>query len=349
MHLSKKISYTILLTLIILNGCRTEASSKETTKDVKAMNDGMYAKIITNRGEIIVSLEYEKTPLTVINFAGLAEGNIKTSAKKGPFYDGLKFHRVIDNFMVQGGDPQGNGTGGPGYKFADEIDNSLKFSGPGVLAMANSGPATNGSQFFITHVATPHLQGKHTIFGNVIEGMDVVNAIEQGDEIKSVQIIRVGEKAEAFKTNQEAFDAAQGGMKDKAKTASAEKNKAVFEDIAKRWPKAETSNSGIFYVITEAGNGTKPTKGAMVDVHYEGRLMDDTKFDSSYDRNEPISFNVGTGRVIPGWDEMIMDMELGEKRTIVIPPELAYGSSGAGGVIPPDAWLIFDCELVDIK
>ena len=171
------------------------------------MQDGLYAKMVTSKGDILLRLEFEKTPLTVCNFVGLAEGTIKSNRPAGTkYYDGLKFHRVIADFMIQGGCPQGTGTGGPGYDFPDEIDPSLKHDGPGILSMANAGPSTNGSQFFITHKATPWLDGKHAVFGKVVEGQDVVNQIRQGDKIVRLEIQRVGEKAKAFKTDQAAFD-----------------------------------------------------------------------------------------------------------------------------------------------
>lgn len=176
--------------------------------------DGVYAEFDTSKGKIIVQLEYEKTPLTVANFVGLAEGTKDYSKDQGgppkaqgkPFYDGLTFHRVIPDFMIQGGCPQGTGRGGPGYQFRDEIDPSLKHKGPGILSMANAGPGSNGSQFFITHKETAHLDGKHTVFGHVVEGQDVVNKIEKGDTIKSIKILRIGEKAKAYKGGQADFD-----------------------------------------------------------------------------------------------------------------------------------------------
>jgi cyclophilin family peptidyl-prolyl cis-trans isomerase len=178
--------------------------------------DGLYAKIITAKGDILIKLELEKTPVTVANFVGLAEGTKDSNMGKGVrFYDGLIFHRVIPNFMIQGGDPAGNGSGGPAYAFPDEIDSTLKHDAPGILSMANSGPGTNGSQFFITHVATPWLDGKHTVFGRVIEGQDVVNAIRRGDTIKTINIIRVGVKATAFKADQDSFNALLTKLKQK--------------------------------------------------------------------------------------------------------------------------------------
>ncbi len=169
--------------------------------------DGVYARMQTTRGEILLRLEHDRVPLTVANFVGLAEGTIGHSRGAGVrFYDGLNFHRVIDNFMIQGGDPAGNGTGGPGYTFADEFHPQLRHSRAGVLSMANRGPNTNGSQFFITHNATPWLDGGHAVFGHVVSGQDVVNAIRQGDRIERLTIERIGASAQSFQVTQESFD-----------------------------------------------------------------------------------------------------------------------------------------------
>lgn len=317
------------------------------------MKDGLYAKIKTSKGDILLELYYTKTPLTVINFVGLAEGTLAYGGASKPtgtrFYDGLKFHRVIKDFMIQGGCPLGTGTGGPGYSFPDEIVADLKFTGPGVLAMANAGPDSNGSQFFITHVATPHLNGKHTIFGHVVEGQDVVNAIEQNDLINSIEIIRQGEAAQQFKTDQAAFDKAKEELEGHQQTAAKDEQEKTIKLIKKRWPNVHFNHDGLFWVVSKEGKGDTPSPGTTVSVHYTGRLLaNDRKFDSSYDRGEPISFPVGTGRVIPGWDMAISSMSKGEKRTLIIPPDLAYGAQGAGGgIIPPNAWLVFDVELVD--
>jgi len=341
------------LAISILVGCAAQGGKH----NMAEYPDGLYAAIDTSKGEIMISLEYQKTPLTVINFTGLAEGKLKTTVRQGkPFYDGLTFHRVIPNFMIQGGDPAGNGTGGPGYQFADEFDPSLKFSGPGVLAMANAGPGTNGSQFFITHVETPWLQNKHTIFGKVVKGQDVVNNIAKDDKINKIEIIRKGKDAEAFANDQAAFDAIQASAGERlAKAAEEQKAAAAVqykkdqEQAANLLPGAKKTASGIYYIVQKQGNGAKPKKGQTVDVHYTGTLMDGTEFDSSVKRKQPFTTPIGVGRVIAGWDEMVMDMKVGEKRKVVLPPELAYGDQGAGGVIKPNAFLVFEIELLGIK
>ena len=310
------------------------------------MQDGLYAKFNTTKGEILVALEYQKTPGTVGNFVALAEGNLENSAKPQgkPYYDGLKFHRVIPDFMIQGGCPQGSGTGGPGYKFDDEFHPDLKHDGPGVLSMANAGPGTNGSQFFITHTETAWLDGKHTVFGKVESGQDVVDAIAQGDVIESLEIVRVGAEAEAFNAV-EAFRTFEGSRE---KRLAEEKAKAEAE-LEKLAAGFEKTNSGLRYQIIQKGNGAKAEKGKTVSVHYKGMLTDGTVFDSSYKRNQPIDFAIGVGQVIPGWDEGIGLLKVGDKARFVIPSHLAYGSAGAGGVIPPNATLIFDVELMDVK
>ena len=311
--------------------------------------DGLYAEINTSKGKILVSLEFEKTPITVASFTGLAEGKIDGGRGKGkPFYDGLIFHRVIDNFMIQGGCPIGTGTGNPGYSFPDEFDPSLTHSGPGILSMANSGPGTNGSQFFITHVATPWLNNKHTVFGKVVDGMNIVNSVKQGDKINSIKIIRKGSKASAFKNDQDQLKLLISQAEENRKKAFTARIENDRKTISKNWPEAVKTPSGLMYIVTGKGEGSaSPKMGSPVVVHYKGMLLDGTVFDSSYQRGQPLQFSVG--QVIEGWNEALMTMKKGEKRTLIIPPELAYGSAGAGGVIPPYAFLVFEVELIDFK
>ena len=309
------------------------------------MKDGLYALIKTSKGDINVLLEFTKTPGTVANFVGLAEGLIDNTAKPlgDPYYNGLKFHRVINDFMIQGGCPLGNGTGDPGYKFDDEFNPDLRHDKAGILSMANSGPSTNGSQFFITHVETPWLDNKHTVFGNVVKGMGVVNSISQNDEIISITINAVGEKAEKF-DSVKVFD---DFNKSKAERLKKDKENYIklLNDISQGFSKTK---SGLLYKFETHNNSEKPSTGDKVSVHYKGMLLDGTVFDSSYKRNEPIVFTLGVGQVIKGWDEGVSLLGIGDKAKLIIPAELAYGEAGAGGIIPPNATLIFEVELVSI-
>ncbi len=335
----------IILTALC-NSTKGDLMAAETQLD-----DGLYAKIMTSKGDITVQLEFEKAPLTVTNFVGLAEGtknfNDSKGRTSGRYYDGLEFHRVIDNFMIQGGCPLGSGTGGPGYKFPDEFDQSLRHDRPGILSMANAGPGTNGSQFFITHVPTPWLDNKHTVFGHVIEGQDVVNAIRKGDTITRIEIIRVGDKAKAFKADQESFDKLLNEREKGRLTLEKERQTKDMAVIKEKWPNLKTTDSGLMYEIVAKGSSdVKPRPGDMVSAHYTGMFLDGRKFDSSVDRGDPIQFPVGAGRVIKGWDEALLDMTKGEKRILIIPPDLAYGSRGRGP-IPANSTLVFEVELLD--
>ncbi len=310
------------------------------------MKDGLYAKFITSKGEILVNLEFLKTPGTVGNFVALAQGNLENSIKKqgDPYYNGLKFHRVIPDFMIQGGCPLGTGTGNPGYQFDDEFNPDLKHDVPGILSMANSGPGTNGSQFFITHIPTPWLDGKHTVFGNVIEGQPIVDTITQGDSLETIEIIPVGNAAEEFQAV-EAFRIFEGSREKRL----AEEKASIEAELDELSAGFEKTDSGLRYQILQKGSGAQATKGVTVSVHYKGQLTDGTVFDSSYKRKEPIEFKLGMGQVIAGWDEGITLLKVGDKARFVIPSSLGYGSRGAGGAIPPNANLIFDVELIDVK
>ena len=309
--------------------------------------EGLYAVIETKRGAITVKLEFEKAPMTVANFVGLAEGTVENAPRNGkPFFDGLTFHRVVPGFVIQGGCPNGTGTGGPGYRFPDEIDETLRHDAPGVLSMANAGPHTNGSQFFITMDATPHLDGVHTVFGRVVDGMDVVGTIKAGDKIEKVTVIRNGKAAESFDTSNEAFRRLVAG----AMQAEAGRIRAAVEagekEASRLYPDAEKTASGLRYIVIRGGEGKSPGPRDIVTVDYEGRLLGtDSVFDSSYRRGEPLKFRVE--QVIPGWQEALQMMKRGSEWRIIIHPDLGYGAAGAPPVIPPYAWLDFRVELHD--
>ncbi len=323
--------------------------------------DGIYARFTTNKGIIVCQLEYQKTPMTVGNFVGLAEGKFKVGDKvfTQPFFDGLTFHRVIADFMIQGGDPQGTGAGDPGYKFYDEIDPTLKHTGPGILSMANSGPNTNGSQFFITHKETPWLDGKHTVFGHVVSGQDIVNAIAQNDTMRKVEIIRVGSSAKKWDA-QAAFDQVyllkkaaeaqeQAELAQIANMSQEDYKNYMYTEIKKNYPAAQQSSSGLVYVILENGQGAEVKEGNKVSLHYTGTLRrGGKKFDSSKDRNAPLDFQYKVQRMIPGFEEGITLIKEGGKILLFIPYYNAYGKQGRPGSIPAYSDLVFEIELLKV-
>ncbi|WP_111709541.1 peptidylprolyl isomerase [Lutibacter citreus] len=341
------------------------------------LEDGMYADMLTNKGTILLKLEFEKTPITVANFVSLAEGTNKLVNEKyrgKAFYDGLIFHRVLPNFMIQGGDPLGKGSGGPGYKFVDEFPKDekgnllLKHDKPGTLSMANSGPRTNGSQFFITHKETPWLDGKHTVFGNVLEGQSVVDSIAQNDTIKKLEIIKIGKLARRFKAGKlfsEYYDnikAEDKARKEKLEAAIAKRVNSFSENN----PKAKELPSGLKVFITETKNGESPKDGDKVKVNYIGYFADGKLFDTSIkevakeygvynqtrdDQNGYAPFETIYGpeaRLIPGFREGLQEMKFGDKAMLFIPSHLGYGAQGAGNVIPPNTDLVFELELVEL-
>ena len=336
---------------LIPNGRQSVEVALKTSKVNDAygdkLSDGLYALINTGKGDILLQLYFDKVPITCCNFVGLAEGKFAVCKGK-PYYDGLKFHRVIKDFMIQGGCPLGNGTGGPGYTFPDEIVSSLKHEGPGVLSMANAGPGTNGSQFFITHVATPWLDGKHTVFGKVIEGQNVVDSIAQDDKINSIKIIRKGSVAQNFKSDEASFKAYINEIQEKEKQVMEEAMNKAMPIIKQKWPKAVKDDDGVYFFITKEGRGGHAKTGQILKMKYKGSLLDGRVFDDS-DMHEPLEFPANMERVIKGFDSQASKMKVGEQRTIIIPPQLAYGSKGAGNVIPPNAVLVFELELLGIK
>lgn len=326
----------------------------------EGLQEGLYANLQTSKGDMLVKLEDKESPVTVANFVGLAEGKIdnKAKAKGTPFYDGTIFHRVIENFMIQGGDPQGTGMGDPGYRFEDE-KNSLKHTGKGILSMANSGPNTNGSQFFITQVATPWLDGKHTIFGKVVKGEEIIDSIatvEKGanDKPKTdvvLEKVSVFGKGDDYKNYDAAklFNEGKAKIQENNKQYAAKQEAEAAKQLETLKAGMQTTASGLMYKITKKGTGKKVEKGHQVSVHYAGRLTNGNEFDNSFKRGEPIDFTAGVGQVIRGWDEGLLLLNVGDEATFLIPSELGYGARGAGGVIPPNAWLIFDVQIVDAK
>ena len=334
------------------------------------LGNGLFADIETSKGKIIVQLEFEKVPVTVANFVSLAEGknvmvNQKYTGKK--YYDGLKFHRVIADFMIQGGDPDGTGQGGPGYKFKDEFVADLKHDKPGILSMANAGPGTNGSQFFITHKATPWLDGKHTVFGHVVEGQDIVNKIAQEDQIVKITIIRKGEKAKKFDAAKVFKQSVENQVKEQkaqdAKYAKVKADKVAY--FAQMKSAGTKTDSGLIYNFIKKGSGKKPVAGSTVYVHYAGYFEDGKLFQSSYEDVEkaygiwiaqkaaqggyqPFPFQAGKkDGLIPGFLEGLEKMSFGDKVMLFIPSNLGYGAQGMPGAIPPNSNLIFELELLE--
>lgn len=342
------------------------------------LGDGIFADIQTNKGDMVVELYYQQTPITVANFISLAEGtstHVVDSLKGTRYYDGIIFHRVIKDFMIQGGDPSGEGNGNPGYKFTDEFVDSLKHDKKGILSMANAGPGTNGSQFFITHKETPFLDGKHTVFGEVVIGLEVVDSIANVETaakdrpvdevvINHVEIIRNGKDArkfDALKVMDDYFAGEAEKQKELEKTLS--EAAAEFEEQKKV---AQSTESGLQYVVISEGNGNKPKTGDVILVHYSGHYEDGKLFDTSVlevaekfgsvnpekkarGMYKPMMMEVSPDAgIIPGFKEGIMLMEEGSKYRLFIPYYLAYGEAGYGP-IPPKADLVFDLEITEIQ
>lgn len=377
----KRISVVIVLALALVS-CKTSKRAD--------LGDGLFADIKTNKGDIIVKLEHEKTPVTVANFVSLAEGKspfVSENYKGKKYYDGLTFHRVMKDFMIQGGDPLASGTGGPGYKFMDEFNDSLIHNKKGILSMANPGPDSNGSQFFITHAPTPWLDNKHSIFGEVVEGMSVVDSIANVEvtpgsnkpvelvKMNTIEIIRNGKEARRFdavKVMTEYFD------NEEERLAAIEKEKAEQEakinamkgelatEIAAQKEQAKTLASGLKVLVLNEGDGEKPKIGQKALVMYAGYLTDGTLFDSNYeeiaqkygkydDRRAqgggympvPMDYSPDS-RLVAGFKEGLLSMKVGDKLRLFIPPHLGYGEQG-GGPIPPNADLVFDVEITGIQ
>jgi peptidyl-prolyl cis-trans isomerase A (cyclophilin A) len=357
--MTKYLMTILSLALLATSFAGVEGKGKKPKKP--KLEPGMYVEFNTTKGIIICALEFEKTPMTVASFVGLVEGDLKidTLSYNEPFYDGLKFHRVISDFMIQGGDPLGTGSGGPKHRFNDEIVEGLTHSGPGILSMANSGPNTNGSQFFITHKATPWLDGKHTVFGNVIIGQDVVNAIVQDDVMTSVKIIRKGKTAKKWNATK-VFDDTYGKIQAQAiakekyiekVSAMTEKEFAtmLFEEVKKDHPNVKQTESGLVYEIEKEGDASRAEAGSELKVHCSGNFrFDGASFFSTFEA-DPMDFKYKVQRMVPGFEEGLTFLGKGGKGTFYLPYYLAYGAEGRQGGIPPYSDLIFVIEVLDLK
>lgn len=359
----------LLLGLLLLNGCKPVKYAD--------LENGLYANLETNKGVILLKLNFEKTPITVANFVSLANGTnqIVTDSLKGkPFYNSLVFHRVIHDFMIQGGDPTGTGEGGPGYSFIDEFpkDNNgrllLKHDKAGTLSMANSGQNTNGSQFFITHKETPWLDGKHTVFGYVVKGLNVVDSIQQYDTIKKVDIVAVGTTAKRFNAQKifsDYYYKYQEAVKEHQKKIQTTENATKLK-IEENSSKAKQLSSGLKIFIEETKNGEKPKNGNKVSVFYAGYFPSGQLFDTNYkniakdylvydeakdSRQGYEAFTTIYGpqaMLISGFSEGLQNMRVGDKAMLFIPAHLGYGIQGVPGVIPPNTDLVFEVEIVEL-
>jgi peptidylprolyl isomerase len=310
-----------------------------------SLPDGLYASITTPKGMIVFEMLYAQAPVAVTSFVGLAEGTLSPGGKL--YFDGIVFHRVEPGFVIQGGDPTGTGRGGPGYQFPNEIEPSLSFGVAGMVGMANAGPDTNGSQFFITLGPADFLDGSYTVFGRVVSGAPVAAAIRKGDPMTSVRIVRKGATARSFQADKAAFDAAVAAHPARAAERAKKALDAQYAAVEARVPGLSTDSRGLRSKILKQGNGMKPAKGANVKILYTLTLAKGKKIDSTADRrNEPFAFTLGAGRVVAGFDAAVSMMSYGERRIVVIPPELGYGAKGAGGVVPANAVLVFELELL---
>jgi peptidylprolyl isomerase len=328
---------------------------------------GLYAELNTNKGLIVLWLEFNKVPMTTANFVGLAEGTIKNSAlpEGTPYYDGTVFHRVVPNHVIQAGAPSGTEERSLGYMYPNEINPTLSHNRAGVLGIANRGPHTNSSQFYITLSDRSYLDGDYTVFGYVIQGMDVVNNIVQGDVIESVKIVRIGRQAKKFKPDTESFSILVESAKQRVKKEEEKKKQEEEKIIKNNWPQTVQAENGSKYIVVREGKGDKPGIGSKLKVIYTGQFLDGRGFSSSTDGGRPVpvkeaehfEFEIGKNRVNPGFDAALMDMRKGEKRIVILSAHLAYGTGGFYArekkgekrfVISPNTTLVYEVELLDI-
>ena len=360
-----------LVVIVTLTSCKAQYPEFE---------DGIYAEFVTTKGTMVAKLAFEKTPITVANFVSLAEGTntlVEAPYKDKKFYNGLIFHRVIDKFMIQGGDPLGDGSGNPGYKFNNEFHPDLKHDKPGILSMANSGPNTNGSQFFITEVPKPFLDNGYNVFGELVLGLDVQDSISNVETvndkpiedvvIQELNIIRKGKAAKAF--NAPEIFSKHFAEIDRLEKEKAEKAKAILESNLLKFKNqkenATTLASGLQYIVTEKGTGEKLPETAKILTHYalyfeNGHILETSKLEIAEAQNvvnearkeanqyQPIPATIGPdARMITGFKEGLQQLSVGDKATLFIPYHLAYGESG-NREIPPKSNLIFEVEIIEL-
>jgi peptidylprolyl isomerase len=312
------------------------------------LSDGLFARIRTNRGTITIRLEYQKAPMTVCNFVGLAEGSINDLGGT-PFYDGLTFHSVVPDFVAQGGDPLGDGTGGPGFDIPDEFHPDLRHSAAGIVAMANQLPNTNGSQFYITFKATPWLDGRYSVFGRVIHGIEVLAKLKAGDTIRSIRIIRVGQAASQFSADQASWDALVSAAASATRDTNRNTRENAIAGLLNRWPELQPARQGMFQVVLAEGAGEKTARrGDLVTLKYKAILPDGLIFESSAATGQDLQLELGVGQITLGLDRAVEGMKIGESRIVAIPPELGYGQTG-DGFVPPNSFIVYELELLAIE
>ncbi len=330
---------------------------------------GLYAEVSTNKGLIVLRLEFEKTPMTAANFVGLAEGTIdNTALPPGTFYfNGSKWHRVVPGHVIQCGKPTDGKIEGPGYQFPNEIDPALNHDKAGMVGMANSGPHTNGSQWYITLADRSYLNGSYTVFGEVIQGMDVIKTIVQGDDVIAVKIVRIGRTAGQFRPTTASFKKMVAAAEDGVAKETAERTAREEELVQSRWPKTIAGENGVRFMILTGGQGKPAAAGMIIKAVYSGQsLLGGLTFVSTADAGkpyrgempEPFEFEVGKTKINPGLDAALGQMEKGEKRMLIVPAEQAYGRNGFYAkqrpkekrfVIPPFSMLVYEVEILDIR
>jgi cyclophilin family peptidyl-prolyl cis-trans isomerase len=364
--------YSSLVTAVVAYGIGN--LDHQLSRQGNFMPDGIYADFNTNKGRISVLLDYKKAPMTVANFVGLSEGTITNSTYHLgiPFYKGSIWHRVVKGHVIQGGepstvkDPANADINSTGYEIPNEISD-LSHNRAGMLGMANSGPNTNTCEYYITLADRSYLDGNYTLFGEVVDGMDVVNKIVQGDTTNSITIVRAGPEAEKFVVNNDTFKDLLDKQWEKVNFKKEARKSREEKFIADNYPGLLASSDGLKYKVLVQGRGNKPSDGSVLRVKYSGKLITGLSFVSSAEDGKPIpgskpvdfSHTMGKNELIKGLNEALQDMKAGEKRLLVVPPDLAYGiNSGYYGkeipgqkrfVISPGETLILEVTLIKFK